>query len=301
MGKPVTKARAGARASIIAAIAVAVVVAVAVAHAAIPTTGGNLPACAINETGILRMLDADERCTTEETEIQIASADAEGRVADAQLLDGNDSSAFLQTGTAAGGSLSGAYPDPALRANAVLGNHLNDLTFSDGDLTPSFSGSLKSFQIPNGAIQGPEIEDETVTAVDIDEATLPSLDGHDAFRPRCDPENSGYVLCAAVPFTAGRAMPVLMTVAYSLYRESFGPGFTQGACKTRLDGVDQGTVANGDVGPGYPPFPDAGVPIVDVIPVSAGAHSLEFLCCQDSALDLVFGDIRLAVVELGMD
>jgi hypothetical protein len=184
----------------------------------------------------------------------------------------------------------------------VLGNHVNDLTFSDGDLTSSFSGSLKSFQIPNGGIQGPEIEDDTVTGVDIDEATLPSLDGHDDFTQRCDPENSGYVLCAAVTFGAGRAMPVLMTVAYSIFRDSTGPpGFIQGKCKTRLDGVDQGTVANGDVGPGYPPFPDAGVPIVDVITVSTGTHSLEFLCQQESALDMAFGDIRLAVVELGLD
>jgi hypothetical protein len=92
-----------------------------------------------------------------------------------------------------------------------------------------------------------------------------------------------------------------MTVAYSIFRETLGPGFTQGACKTRLDGVDHGSVANGDISPGFPPFPDAGVPIVDVITVPAGTHSLEFLCRQDSALDLVLGDIRLAVVELGMD
>jgi cell division protein FtsN len=69
MRKPATNARAGARASILAAIAVAVVVAVGVAYAAIPTTGGNLPACANNETGILRMLAPEERCTPEETEI----------------------------------------------------------------------------------------------------------------------------------------------------------------------------------------------------------------------------------------
>jgi hypothetical protein len=295
------RTRARPRATVIAAIAL-VVVAAGVAYAAIPTTGGNLPACANNETGILRVLDADERCTPNETAIKIASADPAGRVADAQKLDGKDSTAFLENGSAAGGALAGTYPDPAIRANAIVGSHLNDLTFSDGDLAPAFSGLLKSFQIPNGAIQGAEIEDDTVKGVDIDESTLPSLDGHDAFTQRCDPElGTGYIVCAAVSFTAGRPMPVLMTVAYSVYRESLGQNFTQGECKTRLDAVDQGSVRIGDVNPGYAAFPDAGVPMVDVIPVLAGTHTLEFLCRQHSAMDMVFGDIRLALVELAMD
>jgi hypothetical protein len=290
------------RATVIALVAVAVVVAAGAGYAAIPTTGGNLSACANNETGILRVLDTGQRCMPDETAIEIASADEAGRVADAQLLDGKDSSAFLQHGTAAGGVLAGTYPDPQIRANALFGSHLNDLTFSDGDLAPVFSGFLKSFEIPDGAIQGAEIEDNTVTGVDIDEATLPSLDGHDAFTKRCDPElDSGYVVCAAVSFTAGRVMPVLMTVAYSIYRESFGPGLMQGECKTRLDGVDQGAVPTGDVSPGFAAFPDAGVPIVDVIAVSAGTHTLDFLCKQNGGHDIVFGDIRLAVVELGLD
>ena len=125
-------------------------------------------------------------------------------------------------------------------------------------------------------------------------ATTPS-------RSSVDPD-SGYVVCAAVTFTAGRPLPVLMTVAYSIARESFGPpGFVRGECKTRLDGADQSVVPTGDINPGFPTFPDAGVPIVDVIGVSAGTHALEFLCREHSAMDMVFGDIRLAVVELGMD
>jgi len=215
---------------------------------------------------------------------------------------GKDSGAFLQDGTAARGALAGTYPNPGIRANAVFGSHLNDLTFSDGDVAPSFSDLLKSFEIPDGAIQGAEIEDDTVKGVDIDESSLPSLDGHDAFTKTCDPElDSGYIVCAAVSFTAGRPMPVLMTVAYSISREAFGQNLIQGECKTRLDGVDQGSVPNGDINPGFPALPDAGVPMVDVIPVSAATHTLEFLCRQDRAMDMVFGDIRLAVVELGLD
>jgi hypothetical protein len=55
------RARARPRATVITAIAVGVAVAAGVAYAAIPTTGGNLPACANNETGILRLLDTGHR------------------------------------------------------------------------------------------------------------------------------------------------------------------------------------------------------------------------------------------------
>jgi hypothetical protein len=303
MNKRLTNAGVRARAAVIAGIAL-VVAAAGVAYAAIPTTGGNLPACVNSKTGLLRVLDTGQSCTPNETGIKIASADPAGRVADAQKLDGKDSTAFLQQGMAAGGALTGTYPNPGIRANAIFGGHVNDLTFSDGDLAPAFGGFLKSFQIPDGAIQGAEIEDDTVTEADIDESTLPSLDGHDAFTKKCDPHpESGYgwVLCAAVSFTAGRPMPVLMTVSYSIYNEIGDPSSMSGECKTALDGVDQGSVQNGDIDPGPSGTPDAGVPMVDVIPVSAGAHTLEFLCRQVSLFDIVYGDIRLAVVELGMD
>jgi hypothetical protein len=321
-----TKSSARQRAAVIAALITAAAVA-GVAYAAIPTTGGNLPACVDIKTGAVRILEAGAVCNAKETAIQIATADPAGRVADAQLLDGNDSTAFLQDGTPAGGMLAGTYPDPIVRADAIFGNHIKSLTFSDGDLTPVFDGFLKSFEIPTGAIQSDEIANGTIqgidvqdgtirgvdvqngsiTAFDIDEMSLPALDGHDAFTKKCDPHpDSGYILCAAVSFTTGRAMPIFMTVAYSVYHEVVDQEMYAGACKTRLDGIDQGSVPNGDTTPTFDFItggkgPDGGVPMVDVIAVPAGNHTLEFLCWQDGSDDIVFGDIRLAVIELGMD
>jgi hypothetical protein len=312
-----TNSRVLARSAAISAVVLALAITAAgIAYAAFPTGGGNLRACANNSTGVLRLLNTGQTCTAKETAIRIASADATGRVADAQKLDGRDSAAFVQNGSVAGGSLTGTYPNPALRQNSVFGAHISDTTFSDGDIVPNTDGGLlKSFHIPNSAIQGAEIADNTVTGIDvadntlsandIDELSLPALDGVDAFTKKCDPHpDSGFIVCASVSFTTLRQMPVFMTVVYSIYHEITDQDANQGECKTRLDGVDQGSVPNGDVEPGSAVIPDAGVPIVDVISVAAGTHSLDFLCKQSAGAaspDIVYGDIRLAVIELGMD
>ena len=99
---------------------------------------------------MLRILNTGQTCTSKETALRIASADATGRVADSQKLDGKDSTAFVQNGNVAGGALTGTYPNPGVGNNAIFGAHVSDTAFSDGDIVPNTAGGLlKSFHIPN--------------------------------------------------------------------------------------------------------------------------------------------------------
>jgi hypothetical protein len=84
------------------------------------------------------------------TESDVRYLAAGGKAADADRLDGLDSSSFLRGNATAGGDLSGAYPNPTIAAGAVTGG------------------------------QGGKIADNTITGADISESTLDC-----AVIPRC--------------------------------------------------------------------------------------------------------------------
>ena len=298
-----------------------------VTYAAIPGADGTITGCVNTANGALRVIDtaAARGCNSGETTLTWKDG-ITGKVADADRLDGKDSTAFLAQGAAAGGSLTGSYPDPSLKRDAVGGFEIWDGAFDSSDiaskLTTVDGRTHKSFEIPFGGVSGAEIRDETVTGVDVaystlsgahvsnsslsgadvadnsltgndvNESTLSGLDGHDSFNPYCDPTNSsGVIVCGTLSFTVGRSMQVL-----TLFNHKIGVGDGSGDCRTRLDGKDTSKTdlyAPEDVG-----TTDASV--IDVIAVAPGTHTLELVCGQ-TRTDFELENIRIAAVELGMD
>ena len=69
------------------------------AVASVPRSDGSVPACYHSKTGVLRVIDVDagQGCTPAERPLRIASTDANGKVANADKLDGLDGSAYRLT------------------------------------------------------------------------------------------------------------------------------------------------------------------------------------------------------------
>ena len=74
---------------------------------------------------------------------------ATAKAADADKLDGIDASGYVKDGDAAGGDLSGTYPDPTLAAPEAI--HY----VGSGGGEPDFEGGWGSFQIPAGFYKDP--------------------------------------------------------------------------------------------------------------------------------------------------
>jgi len=67
-----------------------------VSGAMIPSSDGTITACLHNQSGALRIMDAEAGQTCKASETQLTWKDAiHGKVADSDKLDGQDSSAFL--------------------------------------------------------------------------------------------------------------------------------------------------------------------------------------------------------------
>jgi hypothetical protein len=65
-----------------------------------------------------------------------------GKAADADKLDGADSTAFLRTGAAAGGDLAGTYPNPTIAPDAVGGTEVAGDSLTGADIAEASLGKV---------------------------------------------------------------------------------------------------------------------------------------------------------------
>jgi hypothetical protein len=205
------------------------------------------------------------------------------RIAPGAIQEGELSDSSVFSSEVAPNSLTGDDVAP----NSVTGGDIADQSIGTPDLGP---GSVGSSEVANDSLGGG----------DINEAALGALDGHDSFDPFCDPNTDALVTCDELTFTLGRRMQVL-----TMYNYGFGSGSSDepgGSCRTTLDGAYSSNYI-GLYAPGMSLSDLGGIPVVDVLTLDAGDHTIGLHCAESPPdfVDLEIREIRIAAVELGMD
>jgi hypothetical protein len=201
---------------------------------------------------------------------------------------------------------SGAIKEDELGASSVFGaevapGSLDGTDIADGSLHGGdlADGSIGAADLGAGSVGTAAVATNSLTGADVDESTFSGLDGHDAFDAGCDPSAQAYIDCASLTFTAGHRMQVLTTFTYG-FSTSNGDPF--GHCATTLDGAETSITFSSSTEDTVA-LEVAGTPVVDVITVGSGEHTLGFKCAEDvpDDHDIVYQDIRIAALELAMD
>lgn len=144
-------------------------------------------ACVSKKSGSVRVLAAGRRCARTERTLawnQRGPAGARGLAgppgqAGATGVQGPAGSDAQFTGAAAGGSLSGTYPNPALAANAVgtsalaagavTGAKIANSTIANANIAPL---TITGGSLANATVTGAKVASNTLTGTQIDESTL---------------------------------------------------------------------------------------------------------------------------------
>ena len=231
---------------------------------------------------------------------EIRSADiANGRIFNFDIANDTIQSDKVKDETLTAGDLGAA---------SVGRSELDPLAFASPDISRDTPTS--AFEISDNAIQGIEVSDGTLTGADVatdsllgsdvNEQTFTSLDGHDSFDANCDPGNETWIVCEELSFFLGRDMQVSAVWVYGMGTD--GGVNPNGECRTTLDGAPKSNsiwLSSEDDSD----FSIGGVPVVDVMSLPAGGHTIGLECRehQPEGKDLVIRQIGMSVVELGFD
>jgi hypothetical protein len=228
----------------------------------------------------------------------------DGSLTNVDVLDGSLRGGDIADGTLFGrdvfqSTLNGAHvADSSLTGSDVAPNSLNGSDVADGTLTGA--------DVAPSSLNGSDILDNSLTGSDVNESTFTPLDAHDAFTARCDPGGPTYLHCGTLTFNLGRPMPVIAFWNYAFHSENTGDT-SIGRCQTRLDGATTATVGNGHLHGRPADFVAAqgygATPVLDVIQLGAGNHTISLWCSEPTPddNDFVVQDLRMGVVELGLD
>lgn len=239
-------------------------------------------------------------------------------VATGKIGDGQVQSSDLAAGVISDDVLNPVKGSTKIAADAVQADELSDSSVFGSEVAPN---ALTGDDIATNTITGLEVADQSLGQVDlgpgsvgtsevatdslnggdIDETTLSGLDGHDSFDPFCDPHTTNFVTCDELAFSVGRRMQVL-----TIFNYAFGSGSSDppsGICRTTLNGADTSTDMHHIVQDVEAFSSFGGIPVVDVISLPAGNHTIGLRCLEQSPdeNDIEIRHIRLAAVELGMD
>jgi hypothetical protein len=176
----------------------------------------------------------------------------------------------------------------AAAANLITSEDIQDDTIMSVDV---HNGRLTDADVSNNGLTRGAVAEESSSPTTPTTSSTPN-----ATRPPTRRTSSA----GPLSFTLGRSMPVIAFWNYAFGNAPFSPGsFTNGECQPRVDGAATATVVNQSEDDAD--FSLGVTPIVDVVQLDAGNHTVNLWCSERTAGNFVVRDVRIGVIELGLD